>query len=246
MQEDLRKIIAVPLYVLSFVLMGLLSGYLAFKILSFSKTVEVPDLRGKTLFEANDLLSKKGLNLKVEGEDFDSTVVQGRIMRQDVPPASKVKEQRGIKVFLSKGPRVWSLPDLTGQTIEEAELAVNSLGLSIQKIIRTHSSTVAKDVIIAQRPLPDEPLEGNASAPSQEIPGQHPGFSIVVSSGPYDIIYVCPDFLGKSRDEVVNIAEKLNLSIDFTGSGEKVRSQKPRPNSLIKSGETLHIYLEGG
>ncbi|HYA31363.1 MAG TPA: PASTA domain-containing protein, partial [Thermodesulfovibrionales bacterium] len=57
-------------------------------------------------------------------------------------------------------------------------------------------------------------------------------------------IYVCPDFSGKSRDEAVSIAEKLRLTIDLSGSGERVRSQKPRPNSFIKSGETLHLYLE--
>lgn len=225
--------------------MGLLSGYLAFKILSFSRTVEVPDLRGKTLFEANDLLTKKGLNLKVEGEDYDSTVVQGRIMRQDVPPKSKVKEQRGIKVFLSRGPRVWSFPDLIGQTIEEAEPAVSASGLRVQEVIRTHSSSIPKDVIIAQRPMPDELAEGDVSRTSQGILGQRPGLTLVVSSGPYDAIYICPDFSGKSRDEMVNIAEKFSLTIDFIGSGDKVKSQKPRPNSLIKSGETLHIYLEG-
>jgi serine/threonine-protein kinase len=245
LQEDLRKIITAPLYVLAFVLMGLLSGYLAFKILSFSKTVEVPDLRGKTLFEANDLLTKRGLHLKVEGEDYDSTVVQGRIVRQDVPPASKVKEQRGIKVFLSKGPRVWSFPDLTGRTIEEAESAVSASGLRVEKVIRTHSSAVARDVIIAQRPRPDELAGGDESRTPQEIPGQRPGLTLVVSSGPYDAVYFCPDLAGKSRDEAASIAEKLRLTIDFTGSGERVKSQKPRPNSLIKSGETLHIYLEG-
>jgi len=244
MQEGLRKIITAPLYVLAFVLMGLLSGYLAFKILSFSKTVEVPDLRGKTLFEANDLLSNKGLHLKVEGEDYDSTIVQGRIVRQDVPPSSKVKEQRGIKVFLSKGPRVWSFPELTGQTIEEAEQSVSASGLRVEKVIRTHSSNVAKDVIIAQRPRPDELAGGDAAHTSEEIPGQRPGLTLVVSSGPYDAIYVCPDFSGKSRDEAVSIAEKLRLTIDLSGSGERVRSQRPRPNSFIKSGETLHLYLE--
>lgn len=245
MQEGLRKIIAVPLYVLGFVLMGLLSGYLAFKILSFSKTVEVPDLRDKTLVEANGLLIKQGLYLKVEGEEYDPVIVPGRIVRQDVPPGNKVKEQRGIKVFVSRGPRVWAIPELTGQTIEEAESAVSKSGLRVEKIIRLHSGAVEKDRVIAQRPLPDEPLGGGPFQKPQDIMTQR-GLSLIVSSGPYETIYVCPDFTGRIKDDAAGLAEKLRLVPEFTGSGEKVRSQKPRPNAIIKSGETIRLQLEGG
>ncbi len=246
MQEGLRKIIAVPLYVLGFLLMGLLSGYLAFKILSFSKTVEVPDLRGKTLFEANDLLNKKGLFLKVEGEEYDEVVVPGRVVRQDSPPGAKVKEQRGIKVFLSKGPKVWAIPDVPGPALEGAESIVGASGLKIDRILSAHSRTVEKDVVIAQRPGPDEAVGGGPPQRQQDILGQHRGLTLVVSSGPYDMIYFCPDFLGKSRDVVVSIAEKLRINLDITGQGENVKSQRPKPNSLIKSGDTVHIQMEGG
>lgn len=246
MQEGLRKIIAVPLYVLGFLLMGLLSGYLAFQILSFSKTVEVPDLHGKTLFEANDLLNKKGLFLKVEGEDYDEVTVPGRVVRQDVPPGHKVKEQRGIKVFLSKGPKVWSIPEVTGQTLEDAETIVSASGLRVEKIIRTHSRTVEKDMVIAQRPGSDEAVGGGPPQRPEDLAAQHRGFTLVVSTGPYDMIYFCPDFSGKSRDVVASVAQKLRINLDITGSGENVKSQKPKPNSLIRSGETIHIQLEGG
>jgi len=245
LQEGLRKIITVPLYVLGFVLMGLLSGYLAFKILSFSKTVEVPDLRDKTMVEANSILIRLGLYLKVEGEEYDPVIVPGRIVRQDVPPGNKVKEQRGIKVFLSRGPRVWAIPELTGQTMEEAESAVGNSGLRVEKIIRLHSNSVDKDRIIAQRPHPDEHLGGGPPQKPQDIMGQR-GFSLIVSSGPYETVYVCPDFSGKTKDDAAGLAEKLRLVPEFSGFGEKVRAQKPKPNALVKSGETIHLQLEGG
>jgi len=227
--------------------MGLLSGYLAFKILSFSKTVEVPDLRGKTLFESNDMLNKKGLFLKVEGEEYDAVIVPGRVVRQDVPPGNNVKERRGIKVFLSKGPKVWSIPEVTGQTLEDAESIVSGSGLRVEKIIRTHSRTVEKDVIIAQRPGPDEAAGGGGPPQDpHDLTARHRGLTLVVSSGPYDMIYFCPDFSGKSRDIVAAMAEKLRINLDISGSGENVKSQRPKPNSLIRSGETVHIQLEGG
>ncbi len=245
MQEDLRKIMTVPLYVLGFVLMGLLSGYLAFKILSFSKTVEVPDLKGKTLVEANSLLIRHGLYLKVEGEEYDPVIVPGRIVRQDVPPGNKVKEQRGIKVFLSRGPRIWTIPELTGQTMDEAEAAVSKSGLRIEKIIRLHSNTVEKDRVIAQKPHPDEPFGAGPPQGPQDLMGLR-GLSLVVSSGPYETVYMCPDFTGRTKDDAAGLAEKLRLVPEFSGAGDKVKAQKPRPNAAVKSGETIHLQLQGG
>lgn len=245
MQEGLRKAVTIPLYVIGFILLGLVSGYLAFKVLSFSKTVDVPDLRGKTLIEANTLLTKKGLYLKVEGEDYDPLIVPGRIVRQDVPAENKVKEQRGIKVFLSKGPKVWSIPELTGQTIEEAESVIAKSGLRIEKIIRLHSESVEKDKIIAQRPNPDEVAWGTSSQKGDESGPRQYGLSLIVSSGPYEMIYSCPEFSGRSREEATALAERLRLTLQFSGTGERVKSQRPRPTTLIKSGEPVYLQLGG-
>ncbi|HXX80595.1 MAG TPA: PASTA domain-containing protein, partial [Thermodesulfovibrionales bacterium] len=209
MQEGLRKAVTIPLYVIGFILLGLVSGYLAFKVLSFSRTVDMPDLRGKTLIEANALLTKNGLYLKVEGEDYDPLIVPGRIVRQDVPAGNKVKEQRGIKVFLSKGPKVWSIPELTGQTIEETEPVIAKSGLRIEKIIYVHSDSVEKDRIIAQRPNPDEIAWGTSSQKTDENGGRQYGLSLIVSSGPYEMVYICPEFSGKNREEALALAEQL-------------------------------------
>jgi beta-lactam-binding protein with PASTA domain len=241
----MKKTLTVPLYVLGFIVMGLLSGYAAFKIMSFSKTVEVPDLKGKTVIEANDLLSKKGLYLKVEGEDYDPVIAPGLVVRQDVPAGNKVKEQRGIKVFLSRGPKIWSIPDVTGMTLEEAQQAIAGSGLRIEKVIRVHSDVVGKDMIIAQRPNPDENLGVGAPHSPQDLLGKRHGLTLIVSSGPYESVYNCPDFSGMSKDEAMSLAKRLNLTVDFIGSGDKVISQRPRPDSIVKSGATVHLLLGG-
>jgi hypothetical protein len=45
--------------VVIFITLGLSFGYLTFKALSYSKTVEVPDLYGKSLLDSNKVLAKK-------------------------------------------------------------------------------------------------------------------------------------------------------------------------------------------
>jgi len=106
----MRTIARFPLYILAFIVLGLIFGYLTFKVLSFSRTVEVPDLYGKSLLESNKLLGNKSLYLKIEGEDYDALIPTGNIIRQDVPAGNKVKERRGIKVIISKGPEFSQFP----------------------------------------------------------------------------------------------------------------------------------------
>ena len=228
-ETKIRKLAKFPVYVLSFIILGLVFGYLTFNVLSFSRTVEVPDLHGKNLLESNKLLTDRGLYLKIEGEDYDSFIPHGSVVRQDIPPGNKVKEHRGIKVVISKGPRVKSVPMLVNETLSNAENLLLQEGLKIAKVIGVHSDSVEKDKIVAQDPTPDGPV-------SDKI-------TVLVSLGPYVKLYHCPDFRGMSAEEARRLIEKLNLSGETEGSGEKVEWQKPDPGIQIKTGDTIHLKL---
>lgn len=231
MQKAASKIVKIPLYIFAFIGVVLLFAYITFKLLSFSRAVDVPDLSGKSLIEVNELLSQKGLNLKIEGEDYDSDVPAGHIIRQDLPFGSRVKEQRSIRVFVSKGPRVQSVPPVAGESLDKAESVLLQSGLKVAKVIRVHSTSAEKDRVIAQKPAPGEKM-------TEKI-------TLVVSSGHYEAIYYCPDFQGMIKQEAVQLAEKLGLKASITGSGEIVKSQKPKPGSQIKTGDMVYLMLEG-
>jgi serine/threonine-protein kinase len=225
----IRNIARLPVYILSFIILGLVFGYLTFNVLSFTRTVEVPDLHGQSLLEANKLLTDSGLYLKIEGEDYDSFIPQGNVVRQDIPPGNKVKERRAIKVVISKGPRVKSVPMLVNETLANAETLLLQEGLKIGKVIGVHSDIVEKDKIVAQDPTPDEPV-------SDKI-------TVLVSLGPYVRLYHCPDFRGMSAEEAQQLVKKLDLTADIEGSGEKVERQKPDPGKQIKTGDIIHLKL---
>ena len=229
MDKEIDNLIKFPLYILSFILLGLIFGYLTFEVLSFSRTVEIPDLYGKSLLEANKLLAKNGLYLKIEGEDYNSTVPPGSILRQDVAAKKKVKEGRGIKVVISKGPRVKSVPLLVNEKLFNAESLLLQKGLRIAQVIKVHSDTVERDRIIAQRPEPDDQVSDY--------------ITVLVSLGPYDVIYYCPDFRGISFEQAKDLIEKLGLKLTTEGSGEKIESQRPEPYKRVKVGDTIHLKL---
>ncbi|MBI5639229.1 MAG: PASTA domain-containing protein [Nitrospirae bacterium] len=228
MQKEMNSLIRIPLFFAAFILLGLIFGYITFKLLSFSRTVEVPSLTSMTLVEANEALNRAGLYLKIEGEDYDASVLSGKIIRQDIPAGNKVKEKRAIKVVISKGPRVSSVPSLVDETLGEAEGILIQKGLRIGRALHVHSDSVEKGRIVAQKPEPDERLSDT--------------ITVLVSLGPHELSYSSPDFINKTLDEAKEIAGKIGLVVEARGTGDTVRSQRPKPGTPVKSGET--VYLE--
>jgi beta-lactam-binding protein with PASTA domain len=226
----MNNFLKIPLFFTLFILLGLSFGFLTFKILSFSRTVAVPSLTDMTMLEANEALSREGLYLKIEGEDFDATVQAGRIIRQDVPAGNKVKEKRAIKVIVSKGPRVSSIPMLVGKSFPDAESLLLQKGLSIGEVIYVHSDGAEKGKVIAQKPEPHERLGDK--------------ITVLVSLGPYELIYFCPDFLDKSIGNAKEIAGNIGLMLETKGSGSIVSSQKPKPGSLVTNKDKIFIELK--
>jgi serine/threonine-protein kinase len=226
----MNSILKVPLLFAAFIVMGLTFGYITFNILSFSRTVEVPLLTGATLLEANGALNRAGLYLKIEGEDFDSVIPSGKILRQDIPAGNKIKEKRSIKVVVSKGPRVSSIPLLVNEKFNDAEAVLLQKGLRIGKTINVHSDSVEKGKIVGQRPEPDEILTGP--------------ITVLVSMGPHELTYYCPDFLNKDIDSARDIAGKIGLVVETKGPGNIVNGQKPKPGTLIKGGDKIFLDMK--
>jgi eukaryotic-like serine/threonine-protein kinase len=231
-QKQMNNFLRIPLFFALFVLLGLSFGFITFKILSFSRTVDVPSLNNLTLLQANETLSRQGLYLKIEGEDFDPVIQAGRIMRQDIPEGKKVKEKRSIKVVVSKGPRISSIPLLVKKPLSEAESLLMEKGLSIEKVISVHSDIVEKGRIIAQKPEPHEKLSA--------------GITVLVSRGPHELIYFCPDFLDKSIETAEDTAQKLGIFLETKGTGNIVASQKPRAGTMIRNTDKIYLELKEG
>lgn len=150
------RLLKIALYVVMVVVFGFISGHITFTLLSHSKTVTVPELRGKSMVEAGSILRKQGLYIRLEGEDFDANVPQGSIMWQHIPAGSTVKEGREIGVIISKGPRIRYVPDVVGQPLETAIEMLQEKGIRITKTIYVSHSSIPANTVIAQRPEPHE------------------------------------------------------------------------------------------
>ncbi|RME68350.1 MAG: PASTA domain-containing protein [Nitrospirae bacterium] len=236
MKEDternklLRTILQVALYFGVFSVALLISSYLTFRFISAGEDVTVPDLRGKTLIEANKLVAERKLYLKIETETYSVDVPEGHIITQNIPPGTKIKEGRTLRVIVSKGPKRASMPLFVGLDIDEAREQASKKGIKIRRILRVHSIQAPEDVVIAQRPTEDEPGED--------------WVVLLVSSGPFGRTFVCPDFTRMTLEEAKRIADRLGLVLELEGFGSTIDRQNPAPGYLVKAGETITLKLK--
>ncbi len=167
----IAKFFRILIYLVILSIVGIVSGHFTFELLSYGRTVVMPDLTGKNMEEAKKLVASKRLNLRLDGEIHDVHLPQGYILKQDIPAGNKVKEGREVGIILSKGPRIRNVPDLTGNTLDVGEAILKDKNLKISRIIYVHSDHAEKNIILAQRP---EPHESGGDA-----------FSVIVSLGKF-------------------------------------------------------------
>lgn len=143
------------LYIIIAIFMGFLAGYFSLTLLVSSGTVEVPDLRGKDIVQANQILKERGLYIRIDGEEYADTPT-GTVSRQTLPPGTTVKKGREVGVIISKGLKFPAFPDIRGLPYEEAEKILNEKGIPIEKVIKIHSEKYPENIVIAQSPEPQQ------------------------------------------------------------------------------------------
>ncbi len=93
------------------------------------KTTEVPNLEGKTVAEAKQLLSAQNLNIKVVGE-ADETL---KVVSQMPASGYLIPEDSSVVVYTSNGePEMVTVPDLTGMSLNQALKALNACNLCMK------------------------------------------------------------------------------------------------------------------
>jgi serine/threonine-protein kinase len=228
----IRNLFRIVFYLAGFITVGVIAVFLILEVIGLNRTVTVPSLIGMDVSEARGLLEGKGLSLKVEGEEYDAEVPEGHIMRQDVKPGEEVGRGTVIKIFISKGANILSMPSFEGQPLEDVKLTLINLGLETGRITWVHSDTVEKGRIIAQRPLP-----GNVG--SNKV-------NFLVSLGPYDVSYKCPSFVNLTIDDARALADRLGLRLIEREDGGRVIFQKPEAGVIVKRGDTVEVTLGRG
>ena len=218
-------------------------GYYSFNIIMTSFVDEkgevlVPDLQGKTLADCLDILSQAKLGLIKEGAEYNQNIPAGVVIRQTPPSGINVKEGKIVKITISQGGEIVYVPDLIGDTIRSANIALKSVGLILGELTKKASMKYEEGIVLAQEPVPGSAVEKDTS------------INLLVSNGaPEDGTMLMPDWIGKDAVEAKQWAQDENLGVNVvegktnTANPGEIFKQVPMPDSVITEKTEIKFFV---
>ncbi len=238
----MRLILKIFLWGAAAIIGGILLLYLANALLGIGEkgTAIVPDLKGKTVDQAQRLLRKRDLSFSIERWVFSSKIQKGEIISQNLDPGMGVKDGRVIQVVVSQGPDMITVPDVRGYDYRQAEVQLQDVELQPGTISYTSSTAAKKGIVVSQMPSPGQVLSRN-----QEV-------NLVVSSGPPPVIQM-PELVGDTLRSARQILHHANLKTGQIGwewdpkdPPGTILSQNPMPNQKVQQGSMASIVVSAG
>lgn len=122
-------------------------------------TVAVPALVGLSQAQATAALTSAGLESRVV-EAASATVDAGDVITQDPAAGLTIDVGSTVAVTVSTGPAPVAVPNVTGQTLAAASLALQQAGLAVGTVSRQESTSVPAGEVISQSPASGEVAPG--------------------------------------------------------------------------------------
>jgi beta-lactam-binding protein with PASTA domain len=164
-------------------------------------------------------------------EEYDSDVDKGLVVRFDPPAGTALKRDQVVTVFVSLGHAPVDVPDVTGQSPEQAQANLEALGFTVKRGEDGRSAAVDKGEVMGVSPAP-----GDGPAPyGSEV-------TITVSAGVP--LVVVPSVVGMNEEEAKAALQAAGLTVDSTKFfGNKVRQQQPAAGESVEQGATVKILV---
>lgn len=224
------------------------------------ETITVPDIKGMTVDELDEFLSKRSLRFEVTADSSYSPNHQPLAVLRQVPaPNTKVKENRKIYVTLNaESPPLVRMPKVKDLSIKSALMTLKSYDLKFGKI--TH---IPDDffVVLEARMDGREVLEGEQIEKGSII-------DLVAGDGYGNTVFQSPNLIGLEQEEAefailgsglrvgkIRTTEKSLAgfgAIDSLGndileyrtiSPGTVQQQYPSPQRRVKIGDPIDIWV---
>jgi serine/threonine-protein kinase len=145
------KLLKILFYAVAPVLVFGLSTYLTISfLLKFQQTTICPDVRGKTVEDARELLRNKGLALVVLRYERRNDVPYNHITVQKPDANISTKKGRVVHVIVSEGPELMKTPGFVGLTLDETQPVFSDKHLVLEKTVLVPHSKPGR--VIAQLP----------------------------------------------------------------------------------------------
>ena len=205
-----------------------------------NKSYPVPDIRGRTVEEAQEMEGVKDIFLiEVQGTRTTEEYQPGQIVEQDPAAGRTRKSNLVIQVYVAAEPEKVPMKDLVGMEYRQARVLLTDMGLDLKITTETVSSDkYGADAVIETVPAADEPL----------VAGQT--VILRVSTGPETV--TVPTFTGQDIANAVQNAQDLGLTVgeitydtfSFAPQGQVIE-QSIKPTSEVPGGKKISFTVSG-
>ena len=114
--------------------------------------VTVPDVLRLSAKAARQRVSAKGLRLLIRDSVYSERAATGEIVDQDPAPGQRIKRARRVFVDISRGRRLYDVPDVTGGSQREAGLQLQGGQLVVGRVRFASHTRIPQGVVIRQDP----------------------------------------------------------------------------------------------
>ena len=202
-------------------------------LLGLGERIEIPNLLGKTLDEAQEICEEKGFVIEGETGDFSDEYAEGQIMEQ-TPTAGMHKKVETITVRLSRGLTKFTLEDYTGEDVNMVKNKLRKLGIDVV-IEETQHDTMPVDTVVRHSPSGGSTIKAGSSV------------TLYVSSGMEDTRV--PLITGITLERAQAALEAVGLKLGNVTEVEnadmvgKVISQTILEGTEVKSGTEVDVKV---
>lgn len=215
-------------------LIAFLGAFLSYGNFWSNTTVDVPNVVGKQVSVAKNMLEDKHLRVSTS-EVTNTDIPAGQVISQTPGAGEKVKEQRTIHLVVSKGVGDITVPDLSGLSLEQARQRLKDIGLVVGKITQQSMDGKPDNVIIAQTPSGDSKVAKGTTV------------DVVVNKAKVKKVKM-PDLIGMTLKDARDVLASHNLGINqIVGSMEEksvVTNQSTKSGDEIDEGTAINLTTE--
>lgn len=219
-------------------LIGTLGVIVVITILLMSLKVQVPDLRGMSVREAQEVLLSNNLKLGKKRYEYSNSYLKGQTISSDPARETTVNRNSKINIVISKGPLKTKFGSYIGQNFDQVRKKLKAKGVLVDKET-TYSNKYPTGQIVSQ-----------SIDPSMKVSLYQLPVTFTVSEGVQT--FKIRDLTGYTQKSVIDYAQEHNITIIFeqqysnTVPKGQVISQDPKANTTVKAGSQVIITLSLG
>ena len=238
--DTLFAVVKMALYLL--ILFGIVGVLIIFVIIPRwvrTEEVLVPNIVGKTYYEAVPILDAVGLRPAKTIHEASSDAPKGEIVAQDPEADFRIKYYQPVIITVSIGEELAPVPSVIGKSQDAALETLRAAGFRPNRIGRVHSETYLQDTVIAQTPP-----EGGGQRRGNPV-------NLLISLGTRRKSLQLPNFQGQPATDVLVTLGAAGLNVETVYSSHPripegaVIAHKPAGGVLVKTGDLILLEISG-